>query len=322
MAEQLFSAVYDSETKAEIAALLGGEPREVTGETLYAHPELLRDVEILMASWGLCPLDGVTMPHANKLRAVFYAGGTVRYFAKEAFWARNIPLTSAAYANGIPVAEYTFAQIILCLKRFYFHADAYKNGGDYSQHEFAGTYKSRVGLISYGHIARHVRKLLADTAVEVCVFSPELDAASAAAEGMTYLSLADIFKTCDVVSLHTPLLPQTTGMIGGRHFLSMRENAAFINTARGAVIDEAEMTAALKTRGDVTAVLDVTAEEPLPLGHGLFGLKNAVLTPHIAGSYFNERRRLGQLAREELESFLKGGALRYPITEKMLDSIG
>jgi phosphoglycerate dehydrogenase-like enzyme len=264
----------------------------------------------------MCRLDENTLKAADKLKAVLYGAGSIRGVVSGEFWRRGISISSAASANAIPVAEFTFAQIMLSLKRFFFHSRNYKENKEFKQYEFAGGYKSAVGIISYGEIAKRVCRLLKNTEVEIYVWSPELDAASAAENGLKYASLERVFAACDVVSLHTPWLPQTEGMIRGEHFLSMKQNASFINTARGAVINEREMIAALTERPDITALLDVTHPEPPEKDSALYTLPNVVITPHIAGACYKEKSRLGQIMVDELKRFLNGEPLKYVVTEE------
>jgi phosphoglycerate dehydrogenase-like enzyme len=123
-----------------------------------------------------------------------------------------------------------------------------------------------------------------------------------------------LFATADAVSVHTPHLPDTAGLIQGRHLESMRTGALFLNTARGEVVNEPEMVQVLRRRSDLTAVLDVTAPEPPAPGSPLYTLANVVLTPHIAGSVGRECLRMGQAMVEEYECFRAGRPLRWEIT--------
>jgi len=98
----------------------------------------------------------------------------------------------------------------------------------------------------------------------------------------------------------------------------MKQNATFINTARGGVIDEDGMINALRKRPDITALLDVTTEEPLPKGSALFTLQNVILTPHMAGAQYKERYRLGRAVLEDLKRYLDGEPLRNYVLEEGL----
>src|SRR5205823_690272 len=116
------------------------------------------------------------------------------------------------------------------------------------------------------------------------------------------------------VSLHTPHLPETEGMITGRHLDSMKRGATFINTARGQVVREGEMIEVLSRRPDLQAVLDVTAPEPPAADSPLYTLENVVLTPHIAGSLGEECRRMGRYMVDELRRYLAGEPLKWQVT--------
>jgi phosphoglycerate dehydrogenase-like enzyme len=129
-------------------------------------------------------------------------------------------------------------------------------------------------------------------------------------------SIEDVFRRADVVSLHTPWLKETEGLITGAHFAAMKPGATFINTARGAVVREDEMIQVLKQRPDLFAVLDVTYPEPPEPGSPLYSLPNVVLTPHIAGAMGTECRRMGCLVVEELQRYLNGEALQWAINRQ------
>ena len=208
-------------------------------------------------------LDAAFLAALPGLEAVFYAAGSVRGLVSDAFWRRDLPLCSAWGANAVPVAEFTLAQVILCLKHTYQRSRATHAA---RQHVSAvvppGNYGSRVGLIGLGMIGRAVAELLKVLKVEVWAYDPVADPAKAAALGVTLVELDALFRECDVVSLHAPALDSTRGMVTGEHFLSMKARASFINTARGSLVREPEMLAVLEARPDLFAVLDVTAPEP------------------------------------------------------------
>ena len=323
MPEDIFHIVLDERSKKRITELLGEEPYFATGEQVLKNPEILEDVEILFPSYGTIPMDEKFMSHAKNLKAVLCLLGSIKPIVSKSFWDRKIPIMSAAIENAVPVAEYVLGEIILYLKGFFHHSKTYKEDHDHNIYidKVAGLYNKKVGLISYGMIAKHLKKLLENFNLEVCVYSPELDKESAAKEGMTYMSLEELFENCDVVSLHTPLLPATVGMLGYEHFSKMKKNSAFINSARGAIIREKEMIQALQERPDITAMLDVTEKEPLEEGNPLFDMENVILTPHIAGATGYEKARLGNLIVQELERFLTGKPMLYTVKETDLNSI-
>lgn len=321
MEKSLFEDVYPEKIRRKIAELAGGEPALFSAAEITECPQRLKGAEVVFGSWGSPCFDERLLENADSLKVILFAAGSVKGVVSDAFWKRGLRISSGACANAIPVAEFALGEILLALKRYFYHNRLYQQEGKFRQEQFAGLYRSHVGLVSYGMIAKHLAKLLRAFDLNVHVWAPELDAESAARDGLIYTPLDELFRVCDVVSLHAPLLPETTGMIGRTYLSSMKTNATLINTARGAVIDEAALVDVLRERPDLTALLDVTAREPLPPGSDLAALSNVVLTPHIAGAGNAERGRLGELMLEEFERYLQGMPLLHEVTQAKLSGI-
>jgi len=318
--EQTLDAVYGPEEQADLARLIDIEARPWGKSAVRNNPSILRDVEIIMASWGVSVMDEDFLAAAPNLRAVFFAAGSLRIFATPAFWNRKIIVSSAYAANAVPVAEYALAVILLSLKKFWSFSHSAKKGTDpWGNHlrKVPGNYRSTVGFVSVGMIARKLIQLLKSFDIKCIVYCPFLTESEASDLGVERCTLSEIFRRSDVVSLHTPLLPETTGIITGGLITSMKEGATLINTARGAIIRESEMTAVLHERKDLTAILDVCDPEPPPPDSTLLQLPNVVLTPHIAGSLGNECQRLGRYMVDELSRYLAGEPLHWQVSEEL-----
>lgn len=122
-----------------------------------------------------------------------------------------------------------------------------------------------------------------------------------------FLSLEELLKEADVVSLHTPLTPETHRLLNRERLFAMKRGAILLNTARGALVDTEALVEAL--RGHLFgAGLDVTDPEPLPPGHPLYALPNAVITPHIGSAGRTTRERMAEVAVENLLAVLEGGS--------------
>lgn len=310
--------VFGPEQHREIAALADVVAPPQTAAQLARQPELLAEAEVIFTSWGAPQLDEGVLASAPRLRAVFYGAGSVRSLVTPAFWQRDILLTSAAAANALPVAEYTLSVILLSLKKFWQLSAKAKTGVvPESQREVPGAFRSTVGLVSLGLIGRRTAELLVPFDLEVLAYDPFITPAAASSLGVASRPLDELFAGCEVVSLHTPNLPSTRGMITGAHFAAMKPGATFINSARGAVIREPEMIEVLRQRPDLTAVLDVTDPEPPTPDSELRRLPNVILTPHIAGSLGRECRRMGQYMVDEFKRYLAGEPLRYQVTEEL-----
>lgn len=285
-----------------------------TKESIAANPALLQEVDVIFSGWGCPLLDESFLSRAPKLKAIFYGSGSIRALVTDAFWERGIPITSAYAANAVPVAEYAFAQISLSLKRAYYYAHYMRKHGTYpDSRQSPGAYGSTVGIISLGMIGKMVCEKLKSLSVRVIAYDPYCSEEQAGALGVELCSLEQVFERSDVVSLHTPLIPETVGLIGGDHFERMKPNATFINTSRGAVIREEEMIGVLRKRQDLWALLDVTHPEPPAPGSDLYTLDNVVLTPHIAGSVDAECQRMGEYMLEELRRYIDGIPLKWAI---------
>lgn len=315
------SRIYHAAEQAEIAGMLDIYAPPQSAETVAADPQILSEAQIILSGWGAPCMDEQFLSAVPKLEAVFYAAGSIRNIVTDAFWERGIVITSAASANAVPVAEYTFSQILFSLKRGWSHAMAVREHGrtGWKREPIAGAYGSTVGLISLGLIARITCNMLRQTDINVIAYDPFVGEETAAELGVELCPLDEIFRRADVVSLHSPNLPQTRGMITGEHFAAMKQNATFINTARATIVRENEMIEVLGARRDLWAVLDVTDSGPPVENSPLLKLHNVILTPHIAGSMDSECGRMGKFMADELRRFLNGECLKWRISKENLE---
>jgi phosphoglycerate dehydrogenase-like enzyme len=314
--------IYGEPERKDIAGRIRLLAPPLTPENAPAHPDLLREVEVIFSGWGAPKLDDAFMASVPNLKLFLYGAGSIRHFTTPAFWSRNIPICSAWAANALPVAEYTLAQMLFSLKHGWRFAAEIKRLGAYPEKgAVPGAYQSTVGIISLGMIGRRVAELLKPFDLRILAYDPFVKPDEAKALGVTLVPLETLFRDCDVVSLHTPWLKETEGLITGGHIASMKPGATFINTARGAIVRETEMIDVLAKRPDLCAVLDVTYPEPPVPGSKLYTLPNVILTPHIAGSMNTECRRMGRFMIDELDRFNAAQPLRWHVTEKMAQTL-
>lgn len=312
-----YDLIYGQRERKRIGELVQLPPAPLTNAALRQDLKSLADIEVIFSGWGGPKIDETFLAAAPNLKMVFYGAGTIRGTVTDAFWDRGVRITSAYAINAIPVAEYSLAMIILGMKRAWPLARGIRRDGKYpTSYPVPGCYGTTVGLISMGMVARALRERLRAFDMRVIAYDPFMSKADAASLGVELVSLEKLFQRADVVSLHTPWLKETEGMITGAHFRSMKQDSTFINTARGAVVRETEMIEVLTERPDLFAVLDVTHPEPPKPGSPLYTLPNVVLTPHIAGSKDAECQRMGRTMAEELENYLAGKPLRWEITRE------
>jgi len=277
---------------------------------------LLGRAEVLLTSWGCPMLDDAALARMPRLRLVAHAAGTVKQHVTPACFARGILVASAAAANAIPVAEYTLAAILLANKKLFRLRERYREvrGFRYWPKELPGlgNYRKVVGIVGASHVGRRVLELLRPFDFERLLCDPFVDSEAAAALGAEKVELDDLLERSDVVSLHAPSLPETRHMLDARRLARMRDGAALVNTARGALVDAAALERELVS-GRLDAVIDTTEPEILPADSPLYDLPNVFLTPHVAGSLGVETRRMAELAVEEIERFVRGEPLRHAV---------
>lgn len=278
--------------------------------------------EALFLGWGSPPLAPWLVERMPRLRIVLYTAGSCKHLATPEFVAAAIPLCSAADANAVPVAEYAFAQVILALKRHWQLAAQTRAERTFPRSwAVPGAFGTMVGVVSLGLIGRRLVERLKTTDLKVLAWDPFVPAEEIAAMGVEPAGLERLFRESDVATLHTPMLEATRGMVGRELLLSMKQGAALINTARGGLIDEPGLIEAARERPDLQFLLDVTDPEPPAPDSPLYDLPNVVLTPHIAGAFGSEQKRLGLAMVDELARFTLGQPLRRQVDLARLDLI-
>lgn len=277
----------------------------------------LPDVDLLVTGWGCPPITAQALEHLPSLKAIVHTAGSVKGFVTDACWDRGIVVSSAASANALPVAEYTLAMILLSGKRVLERARDYqavKQIDYYDLPPTVGNYGATVGILSASMIGRRVIELLRPFDFHVLVHDPFVTEV----DGAESVSLQELFARSDVVSVHTPLLPETRGLVSGELLKRLRDDAMLINTARGAVIDQ---EALVREIGRIRAVLDVTDPEVLPPEHPLWRSENVLITPHLAGSQGNEWGRLAHHALAEVRRWVAGEPFATPVPAERRERI-
>jgi len=311
--------VYGAEQKARIKKLLGYEPVQAT-----QLPEECSDVEMIFSTWGMPALSEEEIrARLPKLKHVFYAAGSVQYFARP-FIESGIHVYSAWLANAVPVTQFAFAQILLACKGYFLVQAACKQNREQAHalfKNYPGIYDVKIGILGCGAIGSAVCKMLVREGLDVLAYDPYISDERAQELGVKKASLEEIFRECIVVSNHIPNLPSTVGVIKREHLLSMQEYATFINTGRGPQLCEQDLYDALVQVPTRTALLDVMTDEHLSDEKPITKLPNCFLTPHIAGSAGNEVHRMADYMADMLEKVLAGEQPEYEVTLKMLETM-
>ncbi len=300
------------------------DTRVYTGADIDADPAAFADVEWVFSTWGMFDLTAAQLDAMPRLKGVFYAAGSVQHFARSLL-GRGVRVFSAWQANAVPVAEFTVSQVLLA-NTGYFASMQLRSAGRQQQaaavaNTYPGNYGCRVGILAAGVIGRMVIKALAARKLEVLVYDPYISQETAAALGARKAELDEIFATCQTVSNHIPNLPDNKRMLTYDHFAAMLPNATFINTGRGAQVDDAGLIRALTEAPTRMALIDVTDPEVLPQDHPFHTMPNVLLTPHIAGSMNDEVHRMADYMIEEFTRVTAGAQPLYEVSEEMLKTM-
>lgn len=324
MPESLVTKFFPGPIMAELCGL--GQVVLSPTPSSYSSPQsrdLLARANVIITGWGSPLVDVAVLDSAPALRAVVHSAGSVRAVASKDCYDRGVQISSQAWANALPVAEYSLAMILLAAKGVFRAQRTYRTARQEFDREVeltdAGTYRQRIGIIGASTIGRRVLELLSPFDLDIAVADPTLRAEDAAALGVTLLDLDELMATSAVVSVHAPLLPSTIGMIGARQLALLADGATLINTARGALVDQNALIQEL-VAGRFEAVLDVTDPEVPEPSSPLWDLPNLVLTPHVAGAVGNELHRLGASAAAEVGRVLRGEPLRHPVLKERYDA--
>lgn len=329
-------AVIMSGRKSDADRVFTSEIREILGrryelrddlmskKNLEQNADFLKNTEYIFATWGMEHFTEEEIKrYFPSLKCVFYAAGSVQSFAEE-FISCGVRVFSAWQANAVPVAEYTYAQILLSAKGFY-NAERKSRFGFRSAVKYSnfcgGNYGLKVGIIGVGCIGAMVAEKLKDNDIEVLYYDPFLPEERAKELGIRKAELSEIFEECDVITNHLANKEELNCVLSGALFGKMKPYATFINTGRGKQVDEKGLAKAMRKVKTRTALLDVTVREPLSPFSPLRRLKNVIVTPHIAGSLGREVVRMAEYMADEAERIDNGEKPLYEITADSLKTM-
>ena len=307
---------------AEAARIVAPGEGELSAEALG---RLVADAGAAITGWGTPRLDEALLDSRPDLRLVAHAAGSVRQLVPlEAIESGRIEVTHAAIHIGEAVCEFVMAQVFTWLRQPLALAEGMRSGEAWFalRTRLLGRLlgEQSVGLVGAGYIGRMLIRQFRAFGARVAVHDPYMSGEEAARLGVALVRLDALLSESDIVSLHVPSLPETRHLIGAAELARIKGGALLINTARGAIVEEAALIAELR-KGRFTAALDVYEHEPLPDDSPLRTLDNAILSPHAAGHTYETYRRQGMSAVNEVLRFLRHEPLQHRVTPRMLSTM-
>ena len=294
-------------------------------ERLRAAGEVIYEPSLWRARAQLCSLladchalivrnqtmvDAALLAYAPSLKVVGRLGAGLDNLDLPALRARGIVVVTGGQANAIAVAEYTIGAMIALARRL-LAADRSTRSGDWERVAFGAgieLYGKTLGLIGLGDIGARVARRALAFGMRVIAHDPLITPTHfAAAElGIALMSLDDVLRESDFVSLHLPLSPTTTNLINASRLALMKPTAFLINSSRGGIVDEAALAEALRAGRLGGAALDVRAQEPPPRDDPLAMQEGTLLTPHIAGLTVESQARVCTTVADDVLRVLRG----------------
>ncbi|MFD2233869.1 hydroxyacid dehydrogenase [Phaeospirillum tilakii] len=289
---------------AAVARLEAGGLAVITGPAEAVAPDGI----VALVSRN-APVTAALLDRLGELRVVAKHGAGLDAIDLAAASARGICVVSTPGANALSVAEHAVALMLAVAKRIV-PADRAVRAGDFGykfRADFTELAGKRLGIVGLGASGRQLARIAGlGLGMRILASSPTTADAVFAACGAERRDLPALLAEADVISLHLPGRPDTRHLIGAAELALVKPGAILINTARGAVLDEAALVAALQDGRLGGAGLDVFEAEPLPAAHPLAGFDRVVLSPHVAGSTEAALERMGQAVAEQILDLLGG----------------
>ena len=289
-------------------------PDQINGNLAAALP----DADALIVRSAV-DVNADVLRNAGKLRVIGRAGVGVDNIDLEAATKAGIAVMNTPGANAVAVAEHTVA-LMLALARSISRADTTTRAGKWEKKSLQGTELrgKTLGIIGLGRIGIEVARRAKAFDMKLIAHDPFVAASVARDLEIQMAGLDQIYAAADYISLHVGLTPQTSGMINEQAIKKMKKGVRIVNCARGELLDEAALAAALQSKHVAGLAVDVFTEEP-PKNSPLLALENVIATPHIAGSTNEAQDAVGVQIASQVREYLKRGVIQNAVNMPSID---
>ena len=284
------------------------------------QPKLGADKERLAAIVG--DYDGLAVRSATKVtsKVIANANGRLRVIGRAGIGVDNVDLAAATaagivvmntpFGNSITTAEHSIAMLLACARQIP-AADQSTQAGKWEKSRFMGVEVTGkvLGVIGCGNIGSVVAGRAIGLAMRVIAYDPFLSEERAAEIGVEKVELEELFRRSDFITLHTPLTDRTRNVVDAAAIASMKDGVRIVNCARGGLVDETALRAALDSGKVAGAAIDVFTEEPAT-ENVLFGAPNIVCTPHLGAATTEAQENVAIQIAEQMADYLTTGAVR------------
>ena len=285
----------------------------VTPDQLNGNlPSQLKAADALIVRSAV-QVDEALLRHAGKLRVIGRAGVGVDNIDLDAATRKGIAVMNTPGANAVAVAEHTFA-VMLAMARHLSRADRLMHQGKWEKKSLQGTElrDKTLGIVGLGRIGMEVAKRARVFGMKIVAHDPFVSPVVAKEQGIQMAELNSLYAVADYITLHVGLTPQTTGMINAESIKKMKRGVRLVNCARGELVQETDLAAALAEGQIAGAALDVFSEEP-PKNSPFIAMENVILTPHIGGSTHEAQEAVGYQIAQQVKEYLKDGVIQNAV---------
>jgi phosphoglycerate dehydrogenase-like enzyme len=290
--------------------------QEMTEDQLM---DLIADAEVVLTSWGSPNITKEMLARAPKLRYYGHAAGTIKKRIPKQAFAQGISVFSAAPRIAWSVGEYCLSVLLTLLRRLPQYEANIRNGGwKLSQVRGNELFGKTVGIVSASSTGRAFIQLLKPFQVNILLYDPYLTEQKAEELGVRRATLEEVMD-CPIISVHAPSIPATDNLVNADLIRRIPDGAIFINSSRGAVLDEAVLFSELLT-GRFSAALDVFVKSPRQ-DSPIRKLNNVLLTPHVAGETADGHLALMEEVVADILRKKRGEPTRFEVYERMWDRL-
>lgn len=276
--------------------------------TREEQKELIRDAYAIIS--GTEKYDADMLSVCKNLKVIIRFGVGTDNFDLETM--RKMGIQAGVISNNNAVAEFTLTLILSTMKNLPRY-DAAVREGKWSRFPMRELSQKTIGLVGFGRIGRRVAELLQGFKVEILAYDPYINREAAQERNVTPVSLDELLRRSDVISLHLPSTESNRHLINRETIAKMKDGAYLINTSRGALVDEDALCEALTAQKLSGAGLDVYNSEPAAEGNPLFYLTNDVLAPHVSALSYETNYNAGITCAQSIIQVYNGGKPLYPL---------
>ena len=252
------------------------------------------------------------LKNADRLKVIGRAGAGLDNVDLESATERGIVVMNTPGGNTVTTAEHTMS-LLMSMARRIPQANASNKAGKWEKSKFMGVelFQKTLGIVGMGKIGQHVAQIARGIAMNIIAFDPYLTPEVAEKSGVHPVSLDELFQRADFITVHTPLTPETTGLINKQSIAKMKKGVYIINCARGGIVDENDLAEALQSGHVAGAASDVFVQEPPPADHPLLKLDNFISTPHIGAATKEAQENVALAIADQMVDYLGKGIIRF-----------